>query len=187
MDFVTDEFILSRTGEVLEARLRGSEKFQQQMKALHEASKAFSKGSGMSKRCWKLYDILEDEWTKYNILYGDEAYRLGFEDGVQVASERKIRANGSVLSVKDMTHLIYLYDAIRKLNKLLLGEWEIHGRDGGILGVLDRVCDVIEDGACAEVRMRGEDEMYECLTDILDNPGMTPEERAEKLAGAVGV
>ena len=91
-------------------------------KALHEASKAFSKGSGMSKRCWKLYDILEDEWTKYNILYGDEAYRLGFEDGVQVASERKIRANGSVLSVMDMTHLIYLYDAIRKLNKLLLGE-----------------------------------------------------------------
>lgn len=180
MDFVTDEFILARTGEVLEARLRGSEKFQQQVKALHEASKAFSKGSGMSKRCWKLYDILEDEWTKYNILYGEEAYRLGFEDGVQVASERQIRVEGSVLSVKDMTHLIYLYDAIRELNKLLFGEWEIHGRDGGIIGV-------IEDGTCAEVRMRGEDEMYECLTDILDNPGMTPEERAEKLAGTVGV
>jgi hypothetical protein len=187
VDFVTDEFILARTGEVLEARLRGSEKFQQQVKALHEASKAFLKGSGTSKRCWKLYDILEDEWTKYNILYGEEAYRLGFEDGVQVASERQIRVEGSVLSVKDMTHLIYLYDAIRELNKLLFGEWEIHGRDGGIIGVLDRVCDVIEDGAYAEVRMCGEDEMYECLTDILDNPRMTPEERAEKLAGGVRV
>lgn len=64
MDFVTDEFILARTGEVLEARLRGSEKFQQQVKALHEASKAFSKGSGMSKRCWKLYVITFKNQTK---------------------------------------------------------------------------------------------------------------------------
>lgn len=187
MDFISKEFLDARTGEALEARLRGSEKFQQQVKALHRASKAFSKDSSMSKRCWKLYDRLEDEWTKYNIMYGEESYRLGFEDGMQIASEKEIRAKGSVLSFQDMTHLIYLYDAIRELNKFLLGEWEIHGREGGIMGVLDRVCDVIEDGACAEVRMRGEDEMYECLTDILDNQGMTPEERAEKLAGAVEV
>lgn len=68
-----------------------------------------------------------------------------------------------------MTHLIYMYDAIKKLNKLLLGEWEIHGRDGGVLEELYRVCDVIEHGICAEIRLCREDEMYECLADILMN------------------
>ena len=82
-----------------------------------------------------------------------------------------------------MTHLIYVYDAIKKLNKLLLGEWDIHGRDGGVLEELDRVCDVIEGGICAEIRLRGEDEMYECLADILDDVGKAPEERARMLTG----
>ena len=68
------------------------------MKCLREASKTFSKDSGLSKKDWKLYDALENEWTKYNILYGEESYRLGFEDGIQMASEKEIRAKGSVLS-----------------------------------------------------------------------------------------
>ena len=105
MDVISDEFILARTGEPLEARIRENDKFQQQMKSLHKASNAFSKGSGMSKKCWKLYDTLENEWTKYNIMYGEESYRLGFEDGVQIASEREIRAKGSVLSFHDTSYL----------------------------------------------------------------------------------
>lgn len=181
MNFILEEFLAARTGEALEARLRESEKFQQQMKCLHEASKAFSKDSGMSKKCWELYDRLEDEWTKYNILYGEESYRLGFEDGMQIASEREIRAKSSVLSFQDMTHLIYLYDAVKKLNMFLLAEWDNYDRDSGVLKELDRVCKVIEDGACAEIRLRGEDETYECLTDILDNSGIAPEERAKML------
>lgn len=100
-------------------------------------------------------------------------------------SERKIRAKGSVLDVQDMTHLVYMYDSIRKLNKILLGEWEIHGRDGGVLRELDRVCDVIEHGICAEIRLRGDDGMYECLADILDDARKAPEERAKLLAGQV--
>lgn len=107
---------------------------------------------------------------------------MGFEDGVQLAKEREIRVKGSVLSVKDMTHLVYMYDAVKKLNKLLLGVWDIHDRECGVLEELDRVCDVIEDGICAEIRLQGEDEMYERLADILDNPEMSPEERAERLA-----
>jgi len=90
---------------------------------------------------------------------------------VQLASERQIRAKGSVLDFKDMTHLVYVYDAIKKLNKLLLGAWEIHGRDGGVLQELDRVSDVSEHGVCAEFRLRGEDEMYEHLADTLDDVG----------------
>ena len=186
MDFISEEFLAARTGEALEARLCDSDSFRQQMKCLHEASKAFSKDSGMTEKCWKLYDTLENEWTKYNIKYGEESYRLGFEDGVQIASEREIRAKGSVLSFQDMTHLIYLYDAVKKLNMFLLGEWDNYDRDRGTLKELDRVCKVIEDGACAEIRLRGEDENYECLTDILDNSGIAPEERAKMLTGYGG-
>ena len=181
MDSISKEFLAARTGEALEARLRDSDTFREQMKCLREASKAFSKDSGLSKKDWKLYDALENEWTKYNIQYGEEAYRLGFEDGVQIASEREIRAKGSVLSFQDMTHLIYLYDAVKKLNMFLLGEWDNYDRDRGTLKDLDRVCKVIENGACAEIRLRGEDETYECLTDILDNSEIPPEERAKML------
>ena len=183
MDFVSEEFLAARMGEALEARLKNSDSFRQQMKSLHKASKAFTRDSVKSDECWKAFDRLEDEWSKYNIRYGEESYRLGFEDGVQLASERKIRVEGSVLDVQDMTHLVYMYDSIRKLNKILLGEWEIHGRDGGVLEELDRVCDVIEGGICAELRLRGEDEMYECLADILDDAGKAPEERAKLLTG----
>lgn len=181
LDILSGEFIFARTGEPLEDRLRKSERFQQQMKFLHKESKAFVADSDLSEKDWKLYDKLEDEWTKYNSVYGEEAYRLGFEDGVQLAAEHKIRIKGSVLSVKDMTHLVYMYDGIKKLNKLLLGAWEIHDKECGILEELDRVCDVIEDGVCAEIRLQGEDEMYERLADILDNSEMSPEERAERL------
>ena len=50
MDFISKEFLVARTGEALEARLRDSDTFRQQMKSLHEASKAFSKDSGMSEK-----------------------------------------------------------------------------------------------------------------------------------------
>ena len=50
MDFISEEFFAARTGEALEARLRDSGTFRQQMKSLHEASKAFSKDSGMLKK-----------------------------------------------------------------------------------------------------------------------------------------
>lgn len=183
MDVISEEFIFARTGEPLETRLKNSDSFRQQMKSLHEAAKKFTRDSVKSDECWKAFDRLEDEWSKYNIRYGEESYRLGFEDGVQLASEREIRAKGSVLDARNMTHLIYVYDAIKKLNKLLLGEWDIHGRDGGVLEELDRVCDVIEGGICAEIRLRGEDEMYECLANILDDVGKAPEERARMLTG----
>ena len=52
----------------------------------------------------------------------------------------------------------------------------------GVLEELDRVCDVIEDGICAEIHLLEEDEMHGLLADILDNREMSPEERAEKLA-----
>lgn len=43
MDLITEEFLAARTGEALEARLRDSDTFRQQMKSLSEASKAFTR------------------------------------------------------------------------------------------------------------------------------------------------
>ena len=106
MDLISEEFVAARTGEPLETRLKNSDSFQQQMKSLHKASKAFTRDSVKSDECWKAFDRLEDEWSKYNIRYGEESYRLGFEDGVQLASEREIRAKGSVLDARNMTHLV---------------------------------------------------------------------------------
>ena len=63
----------------------------------------------------------------------------------------------------------------------LLGEWDNYDRGSGTLKELDRVCKVIEDGACVEIRLQGEDETYECLTDILDNSEIAPEEGAKRL------
>lgn len=183
MSIISEEFFTARMGEVLEARLRENDKYQKKMEDLHKASKVFLKAAGLSKKTWKLYDALDDAWTEYNIMYGEESYRLGFEDGMHIVSERKIREKGSILSFKDMTHLVYLYDAVKKINMLLLGEWDNYDRESGILKELDRVYKVIEDGVCAEIRLRGEDELFECLTDILDNRKAVPEERAKVLTG----
>lgn len=183
MRFISEEFLAARIGKALEERLRSSDKFQQKMKDLLKASKTFSKNSDLSKNDWKLFDALENEWIEYDVMYGEESYHLGFEDGMQIASEREIRVKGSVLSFKDMTHLIYLYDAIKKLNVFLLGEWDNYNRDSGILKELDWVCKVIEGGTCAEIRLRQEDEMIDYLSDILDNQEITPEERARVLTG----
>lgn len=186
MNFLSDEFIFTRVGEPLEQRLRKSERFRQQIQSLSGTSKEFAENFVLSGKDGELYDKMDDEWSKYSSVYGEEAYRMGFEDGVQLAAEHRIRAEGSVLSVKDMTHLVYVYDALKKLNELLLGAWEIHDEEGGILEEMDRVCNVIEGGVCAEIRLWGEDEMHEYLEDILDNPKMSPEERAEKLTEPAG-
>lgn len=37
------------------------------------------------------------------------------------------------MKIQDMTHLVYLYDAVKKLNMFLLGEWDNYDRDRGTL------------------------------------------------------
>ena len=92
MDLITDEFVFARTGEPLEARLKDSDSFRQQMKSLHGAAKKFTRDSVKSDECWKTFGRLEEEWSKYNIRYGEESYRLGFEDGVQFPQHTAIPA-----------------------------------------------------------------------------------------------
>jgi len=59
MDLISEEFLAARTGEPLEARLKNSDSFRQQMKSLHKASKAFTRDSVKSDECWKAFDRLE--------------------------------------------------------------------------------------------------------------------------------
>lgn len=49
MSIISEEFLAARTGEVLEARLRKSDKYRQKMEDLHKASGVFSKAAGLSK------------------------------------------------------------------------------------------------------------------------------------------
>lgn len=70
MDLITDEFILARTGETLETRLKNNGSFRQQMQSLHEAAKEFTRDSVKSEECWKAFVRLEEEWSKYNSQYG---------------------------------------------------------------------------------------------------------------------
>ena len=44
----------------MEARIRNSDSFQQRMKSLHEAAKAFTRDCVKSDECWKAFDRLDD-------------------------------------------------------------------------------------------------------------------------------
>lgn len=50
MSIISEEFFAARTGEVLEARLRESDKYQKNMEDLHKALRVFSKAAGLSKK-----------------------------------------------------------------------------------------------------------------------------------------
>lgn len=65
---MSEEYIAARTGEPLEARLKNSGTFRQQMKSLRKASKAFTRDSVKSEECWEAFDRLEEEWSKCNIV-----------------------------------------------------------------------------------------------------------------------
>ncbi len=157
MDFISEEFLAARTGEALEERLRDSDTFWQQMKSLHEASKAFSKDSGMSKKCWKLYDRLEDEWTKYNIRYGEDR----------------------VLKKEDMALLIEVEDELHNMDQVL-EQLAGHGHASGEFIKLDNVFDVIYRNSHA-VYSENPEEGQALFFQILMSRDLTPEQRADIL------
>lgn len=179
---ISKEFILARLGGELEKRLHENRAFQQQTQVLHKASSAFKSGCGMGKQGWKLYDEFEEEYSKYHCQYAEESFRLGFEDGLQMAAEHQIKMNKSVLQAKDMEHMVYLYDAAKKLAAVLLGEGEVRYGEG-VLKDFDRIFQVIASGACLEIKMLGEYEAMEKIENVLENKEMSPNEKAVILAG----
>ena len=80
-----------------------------------------------------------------------------------------------------MIHIMYIYDAVKKLNFIMLGEDGVYDKEEGILGTLGRICDLVYNGVSYKFELLGEDEADERISYILDKPGCTPETRAAML------
>ena len=104
----------------------------------------------------ELYRQVEKAVTDYNIMYGQAAYRQGFEDGVNVGKEQSLDGQKTIFSLQDMIHMVAIYDAVKQLNVTLLGD-NLHDRNGGVLKDFDRVYDVIYGGLGYSLVMSGED------------------------------
>ena len=89
----------------------------------------------------------------------------------------------SILSLEDMTNLISIYDSIRQLKKVLLGNMGEHWEDGGALRLFEYVFDIIENATCVEIQRLGEDEACKKVATILNNDMVMPKERAKQLLG----
>lgn len=181
MDQITQEFVLSRMEE-LEVRIRKNEEYWQQVRVANEAGKRFETACDKDKEVLKAYGEYEDELSKTNCIYSEEAYKLGFEDGILIGMEKKPDGRKSVLSLEDMTAMVSVYDAVQNLKTTMLGSRREYWEEGGVLAVFESVYDIVEHAACAEIRLMGEDEAAERVTDILDRE-MTAEEQAKELLG----
>lgn len=134
------------------------------------------------KNVWKAYYAYEDELSKTNCIYSEEAYKLGFEDGILIGIEKEPDGRKSVLSLKDMTAMVFVYDAVQELKKVMLGSEKEYWEEGGMLAVFESVYDIIESATCAEIRLMGEDECSDRVTEILDKK-VGAEARAKQLLG----
>lgn len=84
-----------------------------------------------------------------------------------------------MLSIKDMTDMVYAYDAYIAINKALFGEEFYLGFYEGNWGALGRIFNVIERNVVDELK---KDDFKEAKA-ILDSSSLTPEDRATKLLG----
>ena len=82
-----------------------------------------------------------------------------------------------MISIRDMTDLIYIYDACDSLNTTLLGVELMVGFHEGVLGALSRIHTVIERNAAEELKKND----YKEVWNIVDNTSIPPEERAKML------
>lgn len=82
-----------------------------------------------------------------------------------------------MLSVKDMTDLLYIHDACDKLNETMLGTETSVGLHEGILGSLSRIHSVIERNVREELKKND----YERVWEIVEDTSLTVEQQAEML------
>lgn len=181
MDQIAQEFVLARMEE-LEVRIRKNEEYWKQAKIANQAGKRFEDACNRGEGVLKAYCDYEDELSKTNCIYSEEAYKLGFEDGIMIGVEKKPDGRKSVLSIEDMTAMISVYDAVQELKKTMLGSGKEYWEEGGVLPIFEQVYDIVEHAACAEIRLMGEDEAFEMVTDVLGKKA-TPKERAKELLG----
>ena len=178
MDMLSDEIVITRTGEALEEELKKAG-HHKKLKEIADITKVWRKG--MAKETLELYNKVEDKVMQYISFYAETAYRLGIKDGVSLGMEQGADGKKTILSLEDMVHIMHIYDAVKKLNLIMLGEDGVYDKEEGILGTLGRICDLVYNGASCKLWLLGEDEADERISYILDKPGCTPEERAAML------
>ncbi len=84
-----------------------------------------------------------------------------------------------MISIKDMTDLVYVYDAYITINKALFGEAVFLGFHEGNFGAISRIFNVIERNVTEELKKDDHKGTWE----ILDDFSLEPEKRATKLLG----
>lgn len=178
---VEQKFVLARMEE-LEARIRKNEEYWQQIRVANEAGKRFEEACNKDQEILKAYGEYEERLSEANCTYSEEAYKLGFEDGILIGMEKEPDGWKSVLSLGDMTAMVSVYDAAQKLKEALLGSRKEYWEEGGVLAEFENVYDIIEHAACAEIRLMGDDEADERVTEILEKKAGA-EERAKLLLG----
>lgn len=179
----TEEFIMLRMSEPLEEELRKEKKFKKQKDELWHAISNWNNMSKMTQKQLEDFEFIEDALSKYTQIYGEIVYRLGYSDGLQIGAEQNVLEKETFLSLKDMSNLISIYDAVKKLKITLLGTLDIYPENDSIMGLLNYVFDIINNGICAEIKLLGKDRAIELVTNILDRNSNTPKERAKQLLG----
>ncbi|HBI61384.1 MAG TPA: hypothetical protein DDY31_09260 [Lachnospiraceae bacterium] len=182
MDQIAQEFVLARMEE-LEVRLRNDEEYWKQAKIANQAGKKFEDACDKGEGILKAYGEYEEELSKTNCIYSEEAYKLGFEDGISIGMEKEPDGRKSVLSLEDMTAMVSVYDSVQVLKEAMLGSRKEYWEEGGVLAVFDSVYDIVEHAVCAEIWLLG-DEAAERVTEILDREEAA-EERAKLLLGII--
>lgn len=182
MNHIMKGFVLSRM-EAVDERIRNDDRYCQQKKILHEAGKRFRDACGIESEVWQRYCEYEEKLSTANCLYSETAYCLGFEEGLQMAAEQQVKAKKSTLNFKDMEHMVYLYDAAKKINAVFGGNGESCHAEGGVLKEFDRIFHVIKSCVCSDNVMLGEDEAADRIVSVLNNDSMMAEEKAKILTG----
>ena len=175
MDELSDAMVINRVGEALEEELEKAGQYKK-LKEIADITKVWRKG--MAGETLELYDKVADKVMQYISFYAETAYRLGVKDGTKLGMEQEADGKKTILSLKDMIHIIYIYDAVKKLNLIMLGEDGVYNKEEGVLGTLGRIYDLAYNGASCKLWLIGEDDR---ISYIIDKPGCTPEERAAML------
>ena len=164
------ELVYIRNGEPLEEELRTRGFNQNEQAQLNDAIEKFIRTIKMSPEQKQAYEYMEEAYLKYICAYGEIAFSLGYSDGVEAGLEKKADGKSTILSVKDMAYLVAAYDAIK----------ELHYKDKGILGALQCILDVIDNGMSTRRKLL-EEEKTEMTGRILNDASRTPVERATTL------
>ena len=164
------ELVYIRNGEPLEEELRTRGFNQNEQAQLNDAIEKFIRTIKMSPEQKQAYEYMEEAYLKYICAYGEIAFSLGYSDGVEAGMEKTADGKSTILSVKDMAYLVAAYDAIK----------ELHYKDKGILGALQCILDVIDNGMSTRRKLL-EEEKTEMTGRILNDDSRTPVERATTL------